>query len=108
MRIGYISNPDRLLHGVATGWHCSGRVWWGCGNVESGVAVNNITLKLQHVEEYLLACGWTRNAVGWVWPESIAEQASAYYGRGSFRLYDAIHIQVKFDVALANVVESQE
>ena len=29
--------PDRLLHGATTGWRSSGRVGWGCGNVESGV-----------------------------------------------------------------------
>ena len=67
--------------------------------------MNNIKLKLQHIEEYLLACGWTRHNDSGVWPETISEQASAYYGHGSFRIYDAIHIQVKFDVALANAMD---
>lgn len=63
--------------------------------------MNNIRLKLQHIEEYLLACGWTRLGDGWLWPESIDEQASAYYGRRApFRLDNAILIQVKFDLAL--------
>lgn len=66
--------------------------------------MNNIRLKLQHLEEYLLACGWTRQGGGWRWPESIDEQASVYYGRGLFRLDNAILIQVKFDLALLEAV----
>jgi len=52
---------------------------------------------LAHIDEYLLARGWTNDGVGWLPPEALKEIVENFHGRGQFTRSFAISVQVRVD-----------
>lgn len=57
-------------------------------------------VRLEAVDEMLLASGWTRDDAGWLAPEDFRNALAAHIGYGHASRSQAIAAQVQFDEAL--------
>lgn len=67
-------------------------------NFAPDARLNLFSFKLQALEEYLLASGWSKGARGWRWPEYLNEIIwICPYGKGEYQTSLAVFVQAQFD-----------
>lgn len=63
--------------------------------------------RLGYLDEFLLACGWSRSENGWLAPEKMRDLLAEEVGTGHVKRSVALAAQVQFDEACVRAACSQ-